>query len=46
MTLPEDQPQPFVSQPRNHTLRLIEPGGDQQWVVGALLEPHDDFTTR
>ena len=43
MRLPEDQPQPLAAQPWHHFIRLIEPGRQQQRVVGTLLEPHDDF---
>src|SRR5205814_8635857 len=44
MRLPKDQPQPFSPQPGNDLIGLIEPGGDQQGIGGALLEPHHDFT--
>ena len=43
MRLPEEEPQALVSQPGDPGLRLVEPGGDQQRVVGALLVLHDDF---
>ena len=39
----EDQPEPLAAQPRHHFIRLVEPGRLEQWVVGTLLEPDDDF---
>ena len=46
MALSQDQAQAFVPQPRHPCVRLIEPRGDQQRVVGALLEPYHDFALR
>ena len=43
MSLPEEQLQTLAAEPRDHGLGLIEPCGDQQWVVGTLLELHDDL---
>src|SRR5208282_1568820 len=42
MRLTEDQPEPLAAQPWHHFIRLIEPGRQQQWVVGTLLEPRGD----
>ena len=44
MRLSEDQPQPLATQPGDHDIRLVEPGGDQQRIVRPLLELHHDFT--
>ena len=46
MRLSEDQPQPLATQPGDDDIRLVEPGGDQQRVVGPLLEPHHDLAPR
>src|SRR3954470_19066947 len=44
MRLPEDELQSLVTQPGNPDIRLVELDGNQQWVVGSLLELHHDFT--
>src|SRR5271157_1545139 len=42
----EYQPQPLATQPGDGDVRLIAFSGDQQWIVGTLLEPHHDLLVR
>ena len=41
--LSEDDPQLLASQPGDLDVRLVEPGGDQQGVVGTPLKLHHDL---
>src|SRR5208337_5175443 len=42
----EDELQPLAAQPGDGDVRLVIPGGDQQRIVGTLLEPHYDLFVR
>ena len=42
----EDHLEPLATQPRDGDVCLVIPGGDQQRIVGALLEPHHDLLVR
>ena len=44
--LSEHELEPLAAEPRHGRVGLVESGGQQQRIMGALLETHYDFTFR